>query len=66
MKKKISDIIALIKIIGGTSGVLLWSGLIIPIVEMLLPLLLSAAQRELVGKISDHGQKNSSLSAYQP
>lgn len=55
MKKKISDIIALIKIIGGTSGVLLWSGLIIPIVEMLLPLLLSAAQRELVGKISDHG-----------
>ncbi len=55
MKKKMSDIIALIKIIGGTSRVFLWSGLIIPIVEMLLPLLLSAAQRELVGQISDHG-----------
>ena len=55
MKKKMSDIISLIKIIGGTSRVFLWSGLIIPIVEMLLPLLLSAAQRELVGKISDHG-----------
>lgn len=55
MKKKMSDIIALIKIIGGTSGVLLWSGLVIPLVEMALPLLLSAAQRELVGQISDHG-----------
>ena len=55
MRKRLSDIISLIRIIGGTSGVLLWSGLIIPAVEMLLPLLLSAAQRELVGQISGHG-----------
>ena len=55
MKKRLSDIIVLIRLIGGASGVLLWSGLIIPAVEMLLPLLLSAAQRELVGRISDHG-----------
>ena len=55
MRKRLSDIVSLIKIIGGTSGVLLWSGLIIPAVEMLLPLLLSAAQRELVGQISGRG-----------
>ena len=55
MRKKLSDFISLIKIIGGTSRVLFWSGLIIPTVEMLLPILLSAAQRELVVKIEDCG-----------